>query len=152
MSREYELDLPIKLDEMQIAAKARVLAKIALKAAGLEVEIEDVRSVAREQIKSLREDLIAMRKELSNLARAIRKAEEIVPVKVEARVAEDNSRVDVVRLDTGEVVETRALTEEDRQMQIDDVLARIEEETRAVEREEVAPEDVGDEEGDEDGL
>lgn len=152
MSREYNLELPIKLSEIQIAARARVLAKMALRAVKVEGEIEEARDEARTRIKALKEDLTGIRTEVKDLARAIRRGEESGEVKVEALVAEDNSRVDVVRLDTGEVVETRALTEEDRQMQIDEVLARVEEETKTVEREEEAPVDLDEDEDDEDGL
>lgn len=151
--RSYELELPVKLNEVQIVVKGKLLANYALKSASLDAEIEDVRGVAKEQIKALKEDLIAVRKMVGKEARAIRKGVEIGPLKVEARVADDNSRVDVVRVDTGELVETRALTDDDRQMQIDEVLARVEEETKAVEREEEAPADLDeDDEGDEDGL
>ena len=150
--RTYELELPVKLNEVQLAARARMLAKMALRAIGVEGEIEEVREEARGRIKVLKEDLAGIRTEVRDLARAIRRGEEPGEIRVEARVAEDNSKVDVIRLDTGEVVETRALTEEDRQMQIGDVLARIEEETKAAEREREAPEDLEDEEDDEDGL
>lgn len=143
--RAYELELPIKLNQAQIAGRARVLAKMALRAIGVEGEIEEARDEARTRIKALKEDLTGIRTEVRDLARAIRRGEEPGEVKVEARVAEDNSKVDVVRMDTGEVVETRALTEDDRQMQIDDVLARVEEESKAVERESTVPDELEDE-------
>ena len=149
--RTYDLELPVKLNEVQLAARARVLAKMALRAIGVEGEIDEAREEARGRIKVLKEDLAGIRTEVRDLARAIRRGEEPGEIRVEARVTDDNSKVDVVRLDTGEVVETRALTEEDRQMQIGDVLARIEEETKAAEREREAPEDLDDED-DEDGL
>lgn len=131
MMRKYQLELPVVLDEHATSEKGRELARHALLAVQVEQNIEAEKDEAKRRIKNMREELTSVGDRIRQLARAVRKGEVIQAVDVEARVADDNSKVVVVRLDTGEVVETRALTEEDRQMQIDEVLAKIEADTKA---------------------
>lgn len=133
--RRYELELPVTLNAEQVAEKGRELASVTLRAAKVESKMEEVKETARAEVKALKEKLSDIRGEVKSLARSVRKMEVVQPVMVEARVFDDNSKVDVVRLDTEEVVETRALTEADRQMEIDEVLARIEHDTKLAERE-----------------
>lgn len=147
--RKYTLELPVVLNETEVAEKGRELAAGALRAAQLEGKISEVKEDARDTIKAYKEKLTEVRGRVKTLAKAVRKMEINQEVEVEARVADDNSKVEVVRLDTGAVVETRALSEQDRQMQIEDVLAKIEQDTKAAEKSE--PEDEDLEEEDEDG-
>lgn len=131
MSRRYEKDLPVKLSPGEAAEKSKELANKSIRAAHVESKIEEIKSEAKDEIKLLKETLLELRGQVKELAHAIRKGEVVRPVLVEARIAPDNSKAEIVRLDNGEVVEERALTEDDRQMELDDVLARIESDTKA---------------------
>lgn len=133
--RRYELELPVKLNAEQGVAKGKELARQALRAAHIEAKIQEAKEEAKEVIAVLKDGLTEARVQIGRLARAVRRMEELQQVDVEARVADDNSMVEVVRTDTGEVIETRALTEDDRQMQIEDVLARVEQDTKAAAKE-----------------
>ena len=131
MSRQYQKQLPVKLDSEQIAERGQEMAGKALDAALLESEIEAAKDEARGKLKKLKEYLVEIRGWLKALALEVREGEAVQSVLVEARFASDNSCVEIVRLDTGEIVETRPFTEEDRQMEIDEVLTRIEEDSKA---------------------
>ena len=131
MSRQYEKQLPVKLDSEQIAERGQEMAGKALDAARIELDIDKVKDEARGKLKELKEGLVEIRGRLKKLAFEVRKGEAVQSVLVEARFASDNSCVEIVRLDTGEIVETRPLTEEDRQMEIDEVLTRIEEDSKS---------------------
>lgn len=144
--RKYTLDLPVVLNETEVAEKGRELASGALRAAQLDAKIVEAKEEARDTIKAFKEKLTEVRGRVKTLAKAIRKMENIQPVEVEARVADDNSKVEVVRLDTGVVVEARALTEQDRQMQIEDVLAKIEQDTKTAEKPEPEDDDLEEDE------
>lgn len=130
MSRRYEKDLPVRLTATETAEKSRELANKSIRAAHVETKIEDIKSEAKDQIKMLKETLAELRGQVKELAHSIRKGEIVRPVLVEARVATDNSKAEIIRLDTGEVVEERPLTEDDRQMELEEVLARIEADTK----------------------
>ncbi|MCP4201853.1 MAG: hypothetical protein GY769_07965 [bacterium] len=139
--RNYTLELPITLNEAEIAERGRTLALVALQAAKLEGEIDDVKRRTKVQVDALKDDVTHHRLRIKALARAVRKGVEVGTVEVRAVVAEDNSKVEIVRTDTGEIVEMRPLTDEDRQMQIEEVLDRVEEETKRMEREHQEDED-----------
>ncbi len=136
MSRQYEKQLPVKLDREQVVEHGQEMAASALLAARVELEIDEVKDEARGKLKEMKEGLVEIRGRLKKLAFEVRKGEAVQSVLVEARFASDNSCVEIscveiVRLDTGEIVETRPLTEEDRQMEIDEVLDRIEEDSKS---------------------
>ena len=131
MSRQYQKQLPVKLDREQVVEHGQEMAVSALLAAHVEIEIDKVKDEARGKLKEMKEGLVEIRERLKKLASEVRKGEVVQSVLVEARFASDNSRVEIARLDTGEIVETRPLTEEDRQMEIDEVLDRIEEDSKA---------------------
>lgn len=130
MSRRYEKDLPVKLSAVETAEKSKELANKSIRAAHVETKIEDIKNEAKDEIKMLKETLLELRGQVKELAHSIRKGEIVRPVLVEARIAPDNSKAEIVRLDTGEVVDERPLTEDDRQMELDEVLARIEADTK----------------------
>ena len=131
MSRQYEKQIPVKLDSEQVAERSQEMAASAILAARVELEIDTVKDEARGKLKEMKEGLVAIRGRLKKLAFEVRKGEAVQNVLVEARFASDNSRVEIVRLDTGEIFETRPVTEEERQMEFDEVLDRIEESSDA---------------------
>ena len=131
MSRQYEKQIPVKLDSEQVAERSQEMAASAILAARVELEIDTVKDEARGKLKGLKEGLVEIRGRLKKLAFEVRKGEAVQSVLVEARFASDNSRVEILRLDTGEIVETRPLTEKERQMEFDEVLDRIEKDSKA---------------------
>lgn len=151
MPKRYEKELPVKLSEPEIAKRAKLMARTALEAAKQEVEIESAKEAAKARLNAMKEDLLQLRGDLRDLAREVRNGESIQPVEVEARIAPDNSRVEVIRLDTGEVVSERALTDQDRQMEIDEVLDRIQQESERSELDAPTTEELLDFEDGDDG-
>lgn len=145
MSRRYEKELPVKLTEPEIAQRAKFMARTALDAAKQEIEIETAKERAKNQLKAMKDQLVSLRERLRELAREVRRGEAVQPVEVEARIAPDNSKVEIIRLDTGEVVSEIALTEQDRQMELDEVLARIQADS---ERTAPKPDDADDDDDD----
>ena len=147
MSRRWEQDLEVPLKQPEIAERAKELSNKCLKAAHTESKIEEIKQQAKDDVKVLAGDLEVVRERIKELARTVRKGVEMRAVMVEAKV--HSNQVDIVRMDTGAIVESRPLTEEDRQMELDDVLARIEQDTKTAEEQD-EDEEPEDEEGEED--
>ena len=75
-----------------------------------------------------------MRRQMRKLADEIVSRSAWTDVECERRVADDNSLVELVRLDTGEVLETEPATDADRQMELDELTAEVDQQVEFVQK------------------
>lgn len=120
--------LPVKLTEDERLARAKdAAAKVAEYAA-----IES-------QKKALTSELTAKMKELRSetqiLSRAVQSGIEHQPVEVVERRNEDRYTIELVRMDTMEVVESRAMTPAERQAELFPEAAKVAANNRRIRRE-----------------
>lgn len=99
------------LSEDEVANRADQLA-----AAVLELELEKENQA--EAKAAMRDKLKAMQKAREALARAVSERAEERDVEVDKVYRHARLQVDYVRVDTGAVVETRAMTDDERQMRL----------------------------------
>lgn len=102
-------NLPVKLKEDEVAAKSQELA------ASIRI-LEDMEITLKSVSKKLKDDITAKNKEVLNLAR-------IVTDKIEYRDVEcyeyrnlTTFTVEIIRFDTSEIVATRPMTQNERQL------------------------------------
>jgi len=100
--------LPVKLTSAESALYGNCLANLALELVALE-------ETKREFAKDIGDQIKEKRKHLESKARVVRSGLEERYVEVRDEFRHETNEVDVVRMDTGEVVATRPMTEEDRQ-------------------------------------
>ena len=67
MSRQYEKQIPVKLDSEQVAERSQEMAASAILAARVELEIDTVKDEARGKLKGLKEGLVEIRGRLKKL-------------------------------------------------------------------------------------
>jgi hypothetical protein len=118
MTTRYEMELPVKLTDEEILEKAHELAEKANQARDWEKQIADVKAEMKKEIKRLESELMTCTDTVSELAWQIIRGEEDRPVMVREDFADDMSKVIIRREDTQEIVDTRPVSEEDRQMDL----------------------------------
>ncbi len=111
MSDECRL-LPCVLSDAEIQARGEELAEAELARQRLVAE----KKAAAEAFKGPIAEQVDL---ISKLSKEISEEVEMRDVEVSHRPDFENGVVDVVRMDTGEVVESRAMTDEDRQITMD---------------------------------
>lgn len=142
--RKYIRELNVKLLDTEKANRADQLAKVELETQSTEGEIDEVRSIAKDDLKRLKEQLSGQRELCRRLARAVKNGEEFRDIEVEERLSETGTEIITYRLDVLEaegpveasVVDRRAATDQDRQLGLDgldETLDKVEEETEAAE-------------------
>jgi hypothetical protein len=94
------------------------LAERSREAAELMAERDHTEADYRAKAKAAGKLVAAMDVKLRDLNRTIVDGEETRPVRCEVRIDRRAGKADTVRLDTGDVVETRALTAAERQMEV----------------------------------
>lgn len=102
------LDLPCRLTEAELIDRGQSLA-------ATREQYRDVQQAAKDAAKEFRDRLATIEAELDRLAEIVRERHEPRPVRCELRPDYQRGVVDTVRLDTGEVASSRALTEAERQ-------------------------------------
>lgn len=109
--KRYTEKLAVKLDEKTIRARGNELAVAEGQLEQHLIKAKDVRSKQNKRTKELQA-------EISRLATAVRDGEEAQDITVEARMAKAPGFIDIVRTDTGETIETRAMEDKDRQLEL----------------------------------
>lgn len=105
-------DLPCKLTATEKLLKSDQMAKVHAKIVELELEKKAAGA-------SLKTSIDARKTELALLAREIETGEERRPVECRERPRYRDLMIDIIRLDTGEVVATRSMEPAERQKAID---------------------------------
>ena len=90
----------------------------ATQVAEIDAKIETIKSQAKVSLDEEKGVALSVRRRMRNLADEIIGRSAMADVECERRVADDNSMVEIVRTDTGEIIDTGALTAEDRQMEL----------------------------------
>lgn len=106
--RRYTAHLACELTDHQVQERGTQLAHTQQLAEQHAVEAKEVRS----KLKDREDELSAL---LSGLARVVRERKEQRPVEVEVRPGRVPGMVEEVRLDTGDVIGTRRMTDDERQ-------------------------------------
>src|SRR6266403_2875380 len=76
----------------------------------------DLEKEAKESASNFKTKLSGVRTSMEKLATTIREGKELRPVEVRANYIHNEGRIEIVRVDTLEVVESRDMTSEERQM------------------------------------
>ncbi|MFW6087678.1 MAG: hypothetical protein ACODAG_10775 [Myxococcota bacterium] len=108
----FERVLPVKLTEEQVADAAREMAEVAK-------QIDDLEQRKKELLAEMRTEMADLQGHLSGIAKKVRQGavEDAVPCVQGLDYSEQH--MITVRLDTGEVIERRPLTAEERQGEFD---------------------------------
>jgi hypothetical protein len=104
-------ELPVFLTEDELAAKAQELVKVIAETEAAEGKLKLESSMAREDIKELR-------KKSSRLAATVRNKTECRQVSCAWEIDYLSGIRNLIRTDTGEIVESRTLTVEERQQKL----------------------------------
>jgi len=111
------VDLTVALTPEEVHERSRQLSQSVETLGELEVQVEEVKTTAKEQVKFLTHELMKVRLMVDRLASAVRDEQEVRPVPCTEQL--DGTRVLVVRNDTREIVTVRQATEAERQMGLD---------------------------------
>jgi hypothetical protein len=114
MAREFERTLPVPLSVSELIERGAMLASEQQKRDGLEI---DKKAHADE----IKRKIDAASKEITRLSHIVHDKAEDRPVR--CRETRDYVRgvVEVIRLDTGELVESRVMSEHERQREIQEI-------------------------------
>ncbi len=107
MTPKYR-QLPVKLTDAERMARA-------LRAAELQAEYNLVELRKKETARELGLELKRLRERIEEAQQAVRTGEEPQSVQIEHRRNEERRTIETVRLDTGEIIDTRPMTAEERQ-------------------------------------
>lgn len=110
--KRYELQLPVEASSPERDAAGKRLAMLFRKHEALESE-------RRETNAEFRETFAGIKKNMDEAATTFEKGTKLEAVEVSERLVVETNEVVVVRLDTGEIVETRTAAPEDRQEALD---------------------------------
>ena len=124
-SLKFTRTLDVALTEEEIAQRANELAEATTRATEIDSKIEHIKAEAKARLDEERGVALSVHRQMRKLADEIVSRSEWTDVECERRVAGDNSSVEFVRLDTGEVLETEPVTEADRQMELDELTAEV---------------------------
>lgn len=108
---EYAKELPSEATATELAAIAHQLANVLDEEARIKSDKREANTVFREQLAGLD----SLKKKLAECVKTDRK---LVPVKCQEFLRSDNL-IEVIRLDTSEVIETRQATSDDLQQEMD---------------------------------
>lgn len=107
--QKFQRHMDCELTSAELHNRSREAADLMAERDRTEAEYKAAATIGRTEV-------AGMDVNLRRLARIVRDGVEARPVECEARIVGGN--VEVVRLDTGEVIETRAMTAEERQTEI----------------------------------
>jgi hypothetical protein len=112
-TKKITRELPVQLTESQIKVRSTELAHLG-------VEIDAKADAHRVASKGRAKELRDLRKRQSELSKAINDGKELAEIQCEERSIFAQNKIEVIRCDTKEVVETRAMTAADRQMDMNE--------------------------------
>jgi DNA polymerase II small subunit/DNA polymerase delta subunit B len=112
--RTFERDLPVRLTREELEARGQMLALKVDERAEIEVE-------AKAEAAEYKAQMGDTDKEIRRLSRIVRDKSEPRPVECFEHLNFAGNEVQIVRRDTGEVVDTRAMTDADRQRNLEEV-------------------------------
>jgi len=118
MDKTTTRNLPVKLTDEELAERSQSLAEAEFKRVDASTNLEDAAETWKETKKRLENSEAAAMAECVRLSRVVKYREE--PREVECAVVVANGQYSVVRKDTGEVVATRAATNDELQMTLAD--------------------------------
>lgn len=111
--------LPVILTQDEFDARAAHLASSIVELDSVDSEIEAVKEARKSQLAGLAEKRERQMKEVRRLTRIVEKRAEDRDVECEQRIDLERKLIEIVRLDTGEVVDTRGMTPFDMQQILD---------------------------------
>ena len=106
--KTVKMSLPVVLDEGAVAIEGVRLAKLLQNLGEFETQAKGVRD-------NLKQQEAAIQNDIDTVAASIRSGSKHAEVEVEVRADWERATAEFVRLDTGETVEKRTLTDEERQ-------------------------------------
>jgi len=106
--KHYMMDLPVKVGREQVEQAAEEFA-------AAYSEREATLEERREAMAGFKETLTGIDERMKRLRDTVQKHTTLQPVEVVERLIVETNAVEVVRLDTGEIVETKTASAEDRQ-------------------------------------
>lgn len=106
--------LPCRLSDAEVLQKSAQLTQKMAEHDLFEMQM-------KEQAAENKKKLVGMRTEFTALGREVRYREESRPVECSERKRFGDLMVDVVRLDTGEVIRSRPMEQHERQATLDDI-------------------------------
>lgn len=112
--------LPVRLTEPEIKTKGERLSELVIEAVDVEDEKKAVNKVHADKLKEIG-------KEMRGLAREVRSGEEEREVDCEERPDHGRNIIEVMRMDTGEIVVHRPMDDGDRQRELGDIERTVEE-------------------------
>lgn len=136
--------LPVKLTKEEVRTKGERIAELVIDV----VDIEDEKkTVTKEYAARLK----ALGKEIRGLSREVRSGEEEREVECEERIDHGRNVIEIVRMDTGEVVAHRPMEDYDRQRELQEIEGTLdgvanvskEEPESAFDEDDVTPMDTG---------
>ena len=104
--------LPVRLTDAEVLDVSRKSAELHSQCALLTAELKSVTSDIKGRIKEAEKDIF-------HLQNVIRSQQEYRDVQCEKSMHYDIAQVTLTRLDTGHVIETRPMTRDERQMEMD---------------------------------
>lgn len=114
MARTFERTLPVKLTVPELVERGYMLADEQTK----KRSIESAKKSANEDFKA---KLETAEEEIARLTRIVHQKAEERPVKCREKRDYKRSVIEVIRLDTGEIVDSRVMTEAERQREIAEI-------------------------------
>lgn len=110
--------LPVKLTQAEMEIRAQELATAEATLSGSEMALEHEVERTKAAKKSIENDIATHRAEVGRLARVVRERREDRDVIVTEAPDYDRGVIETVRVDTGEVIGTRGMTDLERQINI----------------------------------
>lgn len=98
--------LPVKLSKEELLGKAQEAAEKTRKLAGAKADLKNVQDTYKTTIKSLEADVSKLMDEVEN-------KREMRHVEVDTLAVVEHAKMDIFRVDTGELVASRAMTKEE---------------------------------------
>lgn len=111
MAKKITRELPVLLSDNR---KKKLGDELAHLTVTIDLKQDDFRATSKAKAKEIRD----LKKDQSRIGKALDTGKELVEVQCEERQVFAQNKVEVVRKDTGEIVETRAMTGDERQLDI----------------------------------
>ena len=115
-TKRVDRELPVRISEQAAEMRSQELAGLICEQTAIENELAAFGADKRKRLRALKKDV-------KRLATSVRDREELAMVTCEEETVFAQNKIIVRRLDSNAIVETRAMTGEDRQLEIDQAAA-----------------------------
>lgn len=112
-TKRIERELPVKMSDERIDTASMEMSALVCEQTAIETELAAICGEKRKRLRQIKKDV-------KRLAQAVQDGQELAMVGCEEEQVFAQNKVIVRRLDTNSVVETRAMSGDDRQMSIDE--------------------------------